>query len=76
MPTEVKLVSIENTQDRHIVIQAKSLKYQQLGYFKAILELNSILSNVSSSTGVTYHDEEADSEYILVTIEGDLIWEK
>lgn len=76
MPTEVKLVSIENTQDRHIVIQAKSLKYQQLGYFKAILELNSILSNVSSSTGVKYHDEEADSEYILVTIEGDLIWEK
>lgn len=73
MPTEVKLVSIENTEDRHIVIQAKSLKYQQLGYFKAILELNSILSNVSSSTGVKYHDEEADSEYILVTIEGDLI---
>lgn len=73
MPTEVKLVSVENTEERHIVIQAKSLKYQQLGYFKAILELNNILSNVSSSTGVKYHDEEAGSEYILVTIEGDLI---
>ncbi len=73
IPTEVKLVSIENTEDRHFVIQAKALKYQQLGYFQAILKVNNILTNVSGSTGIRYHDEEANQDYILVTIEGDLI---
>lgn len=73
MPTEVKLVSIENTQDRHIVIQAKSLKYQQIGYFQLILKTNNILTNVSGSTGIRYHDEETNEDYILVTIEGDLV---
>ena len=73
IPTEVRLVSLENTEDRHIVIQARSLKYQQLGYFKTILEVNNILKNVSSSTGVKYHDEEENQDYILITIEGDLV---
>jgi cell division protein FtsL len=73
IPTEVKLVSIENTEDRHFVIQAKALKYQQLGIFQAILKQNNILSDVSGSTGIRYHDEEANQDYILVTIEGDLI---
>lgn len=73
MPTEVKLVSIENTTGRHIVIQARALKYQQLGYFKVILDTNNILDNVTASTGVRYHDETEDKDYILVTIEGDLI---
>lgn len=73
IPTEVKLVSVENTEDRHFVIQAKSLKYQQLGYFQAILKQNNILSDVSGSTGIRYHDEESNQDYILVTIEGDLI---
>lgn len=73
IPTEVKLVSIENTEDRHFVIQAKSVKYQQLGYFQAILKVQNILSNVSGSTGIRYYDEEANEDCILVTIEGDLV---
>lgn len=80
IPTEVKLVSIENTQDRHFVIQARAAKYQQLGYFKALLETatqegssyKAILENVKASTGIRYHDEKTDEDYILVTIEGDL----
>ena len=31
-----------------------------------------ILENVKASTGIRYHDETADEDYILVTIEGDL----
>ena len=30
IPTEVKLISVENTQERHFVIQARAIKYQQL----------------------------------------------
>ena len=73
MPTEIRLVSLENTEDRHIVIQARSLKYQQLGFFKTILEANNLLKDVKASTGVRYHDEVENQDYILVTIEGDLI---
>ena len=80
IPTEVKLVSVENTQARHFVIQARAIKYQQLGYFKALLETptsegtsyKAILENVKASTGIRYHDESTDEDYILVTIEGDL----
>ena len=73
IPTEVKLVSVENTENRHIVIQARAIKYQQLGYFQAILRVNNILSDISASTGVRYYDEHTGEEYILVTIEGDLV---
>lgn len=73
IPTEVKLVSLENTAKRHIVIQARAIKYQQLGYFQAILKANNILTNVSASTGIRYHDDKENEDYILVTIEGDLV---
>lgn len=80
IPRETKLVSLENTEDRHFVIQARANKYQQLGYLKALLETPTqsgsvqkpILENVKASTGVRYHDEDAEEEYILITIEGDL----
>ena len=80
IPRETKLVSLENTEDRHFVIQARAYKYQQLGYLKALLETPTqsgsvqkpILENVKASTGVRYHDEETEEEYILITIEGDL----
>ena len=49
-------------------------------YFKALLEAEtqegssykSILSNVKASTGIRYHDDTLDEDYILITIEGDL----
>lgn len=80
IPRETKLVSLENTENRHFVIQARANKYQQLGYFKALLETPTqsgsvqkpILENVKASTGIRYYDEEAEEEYILITIEGDL----
>lgn len=66
IPENVQLISIENTTDRHIVIEAKSDKYEQLGMFKAKLQTDVILKNVISTAG------QKDSDVVTVKIEGDL----
>lgn len=68
IPQGVQITSIENTNSKHIVIQAQSQKYEQLGYFKAILKTQGILSpdTVVSSTG------ERSGDVVKVVIEGDL----
>ena len=68
IPQGVQITSIENTNSKHIIIQAQSQKYEQLGYFKAIIKTQGILSpdTVKSSNG------ERDGEVVKVTIEGDL----
>lgn len=66
IPTKVKITSIQNTNDNHIVIEAQANKHEQLGFFKAALDVNGILENVKSSSGVRSGD------VITITIEGDL----
>jgi len=66
IPKKVKLTSIQNTTDSHIVIEAESEKYEQLGYFKAVLTTNEILKNVKSTSG-----QKSDT-IVKVMIEGDL----
>lgn len=66
IPKKVKLTSIENTTSNHIVIKAEAEKYEQLGYFKAVLTTNEILKNVKSTSG------QKNSSVVQVTIEGDL----
>ena len=68
IPQGVQITSIENTNSKHIIIQAQSEKYEQLGYFKAIIKTQGILSpdTVKSSNG------ERSGEVVKVTIEGDL----
>ncbi len=68
IPTGVQLTSIENTTTNHIVIQAQSSKYEQLGYFKAILRTQGILASdtIVSSSGVK------EGDLVKVVIEGDL----
>ena len=66
IPNKVQLTSIENTSDRSISITAQSLDYDQLGYFKAVLQTKKILKNVISSSGVKSGD------IITFTIEGEL----
>lgn len=66
IPQKVKVTSIKNTQGIHIVIEAQSEKYEQLGYFKAMLDSNGILENVKSSSGMK------DGGVVKVTIEGDM----
>ncbi len=66
IPKKVKLTSIKNTTTNHIVIQAEAEKYEQLGYFKAVLTTNGILNNVKSTSG------QKSGSAVQVTIEGDL----
>lgn len=68
IPKGVQITSIENTTSKHIIIQAQSEKYEQLGYFKAILRTKGILSpdTIVSSPG------EKTENLVKVVIEGDL----
>lgn len=68
MPQGVQITSIENTSSRHIVINAQSNKYEQLGYFKAILKTQGILTpdSIVSTPG------EKQDDLVKVVIEGDL----
>lgn len=62
----VQITSISNPTGKHIVIEAQSPKYQGLGFFKRKLQVNGILQNVVSGSGIKQ------GEYVTVTIEGDL----
>lgn len=66
IPDAVQLISIQNTNNRHIKIEAKSGKYEQLGYFVAKLKNKGYLLNVISSSGAKSND------MVIITIEGDL----
>lgn len=68
MPQGVQITSIENTSSRHIVINAQSEKYEQLGIFKAILKTQGILApdTVVSTSGTK------SGNLVQVVIEGDL----
>lgn len=66
VPESVQLTSIQNTSDTHIVINAQSNKYEQLGYLKAKIKTEAILTNVISTAG------QKDNNVVTVVIEGDL----
>lgn len=66
IPENVQITSIENTTDAHIEINAQSDKYEQLGYLKAKIKSENILTNVISTSG------EKDNGVVTVKIEGNL----
>lgn len=66
IPENVQITSIQNTTGRHIVIEAQSNKYEQLGMFKAKLDTEMYLTNVISTSG------QQENKVIKVKIEGDL----
>lgn len=66
IPASVQLTSIENTSDTHIVINAQSNKYEQLGYLVAKMKTDVILTNVISTAG------QKDNNIVTIRIEGDL----
>ena len=72
IPQGVQVTSIENVSENHIVINAQSEKYEQLGYFKAILKTQGILQggSVVSTAGTK------DGSLVKITIEGDLPWKR
>ena len=66
IPENSRIDSIQNTSENHILINAQSTKYEQLGYFKSKIELDGILTNVTSSAGTK------NNGVVTITIEGDL----
>jgi len=68
IPENVQLTSIENTSGTHVIINAQSNKYEQLGYLKAKIKADVILTNVISTAG------QKDNNIVTVKIEGDLPW--
>lgn len=69
IPSDVQITEIENTSDndgRHIVIRAQSEYYDELGYFKAKLSDDNILTNVVSTQGEKQGDD------VKIVIEGEL----
>ena len=66
VPENVQLTSIDNTTGTHVVIDAQSNKYEQLGYLKAKIKTDVILTNVMSTAG------QKDNNTVTVRIEGDL----
>ena len=66
IPENVQITSIQNTTGTHIVIEAQSNKYEQLGMFKAKLDTGLYLTNVISTSG------QQENNIIKVKIEGDL----
>lgn len=66
IPKQAQILSISNTEDKHIIIEAQSEEYQYLGYLKSEIQNRAILVNVTSTSGTRVND------MIQVTIEGDL----
>lgn len=66
IPAGVQLLSIENQTGKEIIITAQAEKYDQLGYFKAALEEEGILTEIVSTKGVKQGD------LISITITGKL----
>ncbi len=68
IPQGVQVTSIDNTSSRHVVINAQSEKYEQLGIFKAILKTQGILApdTIVSSSGTKQ------GNVVQIVIEGDL----
>ena len=68
MPQGVQVTSIDNSTSRHVVINAQSEKYEQLGIFKAILKTQGIFApdTVVSSPATKQ------GNIVQTVIEGDL----
>lgn len=66
IPKNVQITSIENSSGTKVLINAQAEKYEQLGYFKAKIKTQGILTNVTSTSGVKQDN------LVKITIEGDL----
>lgn len=68
IPKEVQLISIQNTTDKSIEIQARSKEYEQLGYFIAKLKNEGILINITSDAG------KKEANFVVIKITGELVY--
>lgn len=67
IPNQVQITEIQNTTDneaRHVIINAQSKYYDELGYFKAKLKEDNVLTNIVSTQG------EKQGDFVKIVIEG------
>lgn len=66
VPQKVQILSIKNTEGKHIAIETISAKYEQISYFITYIKENGILQNVQSK------EEKTKNLNFRIIIEGDL----
>ena len=66
MPLDAQIISIENTEEKHIKIIAQSKDYDSLGYFISKMKIENYLKNI-----VTSKSKKVD-KIVQITIEGEL----
>lgn len=66
MPLDAQIISIENTEEKHIKIVAQSQNYDSLGYFIARMKVDNNLTNIVTSKSKKVN------KIVQITIEGDL----
>ena len=66
IPQEVKVTAIRDAGNGKIIVEAEAARYEELGYFKAILKTNYVLKNVTSNEGIK------EGGVVKVKIEGEL----
>lgn len=66
IPKTVQIISIENTNARHIKIIAQAEQYEQLGFFLGQLKNEQILNDITSDQGIK------EKNIVKMTIEGEL----
>lgn len=66
MPLDAQVISIENTEEKHIKIVAQSKNYDSLGYFIAKMKVDNYLTNIVTSKSKKVN------KIVQITIEGEL----
>ena len=66
IPENVQLTSVQNDSGTHIIINAQAATYEHLGYFIAKIKTDSILTQVTSTSGIKQDG------VVKITIEGEL----
>ena len=66
MPLDAQIISIENTEEKHIKIIAQSKNYDSLGYFISKMKIENYLKNI-----VTSKSKKVD-KIVQITVEGEL----
>ena len=66
IPKDVQLTSINNITENKVIIKAQAEKYEELGYFGAVLKNQGILLNVKTTSGTR------ENNLVKIDIEGNL----
>lgn len=66
IPQKVRIISIKNSNQKHIEIEAEAEQYEQLGYFTTALKTDNVLKDIKSTSG------NRSGAVVKVKIEGEL----